>query len=851
MLQKWKCPKLKQGRRSMKKRIISLVLIAGLMIGTWDMAALAEEVQPKTQKTEALEEEIIEEDMQVLSQNAAAERTSAVPTISAVSVEPKDNLTAPGEIEVSVTVKDPAGNGVNSISIDFKGPGGKSAAACFFETGTQYPGKEGQTYTQTVTLSKYLPKGMYQLSFITLVCPNGDVQYTPQEDCMVGSANGIRVDSFPIGDSSFTITSSLDGDDTPPAITNVAIENKVWEAPGKIKIDVHVVEEGSGVESIQFAYKEEKTGFNLSLNASAAEGNLRKLSSDHYVMEAELPENAPTGNYVLSFALVTDKAGYDTQYGNISFGYDLLQVKNITGVEYDYTVPILKYISAEKKTLKAPSLVKLSMKIETKSDISQIYLYYVGTDGNRLDIRTNERETYSGNKENEVYLPINQYAQSGKYELNAILIINSAGNVSTYNSEVRNQEKGFVRYEDGIEKDFVACDGAADITVENGTAVDVRTGLGDRSLADRLRNMKEGGTAVVTAREVTVVPKAAFEAIKGKNKTLVLEAEGIQWIFNGKDLNSKLKDIDVQVMIDTVTEQDSVLYGLPKDGYKMSFQPNGQLPGPAKIRVNLGYEFYVRGLSGNIVLSWLNEVTSKLEQVNSKVNYGQDSYAEFVLSHNSIYFLSSGYKQQHVHSYAKNIKKATTKRNGSIQEKCRTCGAVKKSTPIYYPKKITLKTGLTFNGKVQKPSVTVKGSNGKTIKSSNYKVSYSSGCKKIGHYKATIKFKGNYTGTVVKKFTINPKGTKLSSVKAAKKKAVVKWKKQTKNTKGYQIQYSTKKNFKSGLKTKTVKGNKKTSLTLKGLKSKKTYYVRVRTYQDVKGGKCYSAWSKAKKVKVK
>lgn len=63
MLQKWKCPKLKQGRRSMKKRIISLVLIAGLMIGTWDMAALAEEVQPKTQKTEALEEEIIEEDM--------------------------------------------------------------------------------------------------------------------------------------------------------------------------------------------------------------------------------------------------------------------------------------------------------------------------------------------------------------------------------------------------------------------------------------------------------------------------------------------------------------------------------------------------------------------------------------------------------------------------------------------------------------------------------------------------------------------------------------------------------------------------------------------------------------------
>lgn len=94
------------------------------------------------------------------------------------------------------------------------------------------------------------------------------------------------------------------------------------------------------------------------------------------------------------------------------------------------------------------------------------------------------------------------------------------------------------------------------------------------------------------------------------------------------------------------------------------------------------------------------------------------------------------------------------------------------------------------------------------------------------------------------------KGTKFSSVKSAKKKATVIWKKQTKDTTGYQIQYSLKKNFK-GAKIKTVSSNKKTSLTIKNLKSKKTYYVRIRTYKKGSGGNKYSSWSSAKKVKVK
>ena len=99
-------------------------------------------------------------------------------------------------------------------------------------------------------------------------------------------------------------------------------------------------------------------------------------------------------------------------------------------------------------------------------------------------------------------------------------------------------------------------------------------------------------------------------------------------------------------------------------------------------------------------------------------------------------------------------------------------------------------------------------------------------------------------------FKINPKATSLSKLTAATKSLKVKWKKQSTQVTGYEIQYSTSKKFTSAKKV-TVKKYKTTSTTIKKLKAKKTYYVRIRTYKTVSGKKYYSAWSKALKKKTK
>ena len=133
---------------------------------------------------------------------------------------------------------------------------------------------------------------------------------------------------------------------------------------------------------------------------------------------------------------------------------------------------------------------------------------------------------------------------------------------------------------------------------------------------------------------------------------------------------------------------------------------------------------------------------------------------------------------------------------------------------------------------------------------------------KIKDAKGFVKGTGNYTiklydsnSVALCKFDnlsakINQKAPNTEVLSKKKNQVYVRWQTYNDST-GYQIQYSTKKNMK-GAKTITVKGAKKKSRTIKKLKSKKKYYIRVRVYQyQGYGEKVYTKWSKVKGIKVK
>ncbi len=106
------------------------------------------------------------------------------------------------------------------------------------------------------------------------------------------------------------------------------------------------------------------------------------------------------------------------------------------------------------------------------------------------------------------------------------------------------------------------------------------------------------------------------------------------------------------------------------------------------------------------------------------------------------------------------------------------------------------------------------------------------------------------SATTAPKIVAKPKSASIKKVKAAKKAISVIWKKVS-GVKGYQVQVATDKKFKKNKKTVTIKKQKTTKTTVKKLKAKKKYYVRMRTYKTVNGKKVYSAWSKVKSVKTK
>ena len=182
------------------------------------------------------------------------------------------------------------------------------------------------------------------------------------------------------------------------------------------------------------------------------------------------------------------------------------------------------------------------------------------------------------------------------------------------------------------------------------------------------------------------------------------------------------------------------------------------------------------------------------------------------------------------HNFKTYLVKATTKSDGAKCVKCTVCGKVKSKTVIKKIASVKLfKTAYTFNGKAKKPAVTVFNSANNKITS--YTVNYPKGRKNVGTYTVTIKFGGNYSGTVKRSFVINPQTVKkIDAKKVSPSKIAIAFKKVS-GVSGYEIyQYNYQKN-----KYTLVKRTKKPARVTLKKKGEHTVKYAVRTYKKVNG----------------
>lgn len=209
------------------------------------------------------------------------------------------------------------------------------------------------------------------------------------------------------------------------------------------------------------------------------------------------------------------------------------------------------------------------------------------------------------------------------------------------------------------------------------------------------------------------------------------------------------------------------------------------------------------------------------------------------------------------HDYVTNSKTtpASLLENGNIKKTdiCTVCGHTHESTStISKINQVSLSTTkYTYSGKAKKPSVVVKDAKGKKLAlDKDYTISYATGRIKVGLYKVKVTFCGNYKGSSSLSFTIVPKSTAITKLTATSGGFKVYWTKQTAQTTGYEIRYSTSSTFKSTT-TKKITKNTTVSSSISKLVKGKKYYVQIRTYKTVDSKKYYSSWSAYKTVTTK
>lgn len=113
--------------------------------------------------------------------------------------------------------------------------------------------------------------------------------------------------------------------------------------------------------------------------------------------------------------------------------------------------------------------------------------------------------------------------------------------------------------------------------------------------------------------------------------------------------------------------------------------------------------------------------------------------------------------------------------------------------------------------------------------------------------------KNEIEGTRSEKIVVRmrPRTPVVKSVTSPRTKRLkITWDKNTKNA-GYEVQWSTTKDFSSNIKSERFKSSTATSRTVTTYRTKEYYSIRVRSYVLRDGKKVYSPWSKATRIKVK
>lgn len=388
----------------------------------------------------------------------------------------------------------------------------------------------------------------------------------------------------------FTVTNQNYVDDQAPVLEDSYPESETLEVPGTQVIDVICNDDDLASIAIDTQWTNEYTSsseFNKHVDFTVSE-----ISEDGiYKVEVPYTDNLISGTFNYSIDL-TDKAGNTSNCLGKSF-----KVVNTTEEpDIDVAPPAVTSITTDTKdpiTLPGVGSITISGTEDKASSVSGYVtignteatgtILYVNFTAPVVDGKWSATEAFS----------LDQNAKAGIYKTLWMSVTDA--NNCTYSTEALP-----CSWSVGHESEGIA----------------VETTLNNPNLVDTLKTMDEGQTAVVRATTTKVAPAEVFEAIKGEDKNIVFDEDGIQWVFNGENISDEnIKDVDLSVDIENSEDLTDLGYEEGSSGTILDFASNGVLPGKCNVRLKSDYISDKYNLDSELYLACIRKTVEYQEEI--------------------------------------------------------------------------------------------------------------------------------------------------------------------------------------------------------------------------------------------
>ena len=425
---------------------------------------------------------------------------------------------------------------------------------------------------------------------------------------------------------------SAGGDQSRPMIHAVSVKTPVVTKPGKLVVELEATM-ASKLVYAQFNLAKEGMADTYCEMVYAP----KQVNGNVYTFEVSIDEVRHVGQWQVTDIRLRDSdgresihtnqivPGYFVDYYNPAERYPTLNF-TVAGIQGDETKPKVNSIRVlnDNKVVEKPGILKVEIDItEEDSGVAGVEIYYERVDCADDDVnsRHGQRFYVEGHVDAWIdHVKLDGPLKTGKHILEVPVF--STKPAGTYKATV-------TMLKDASQNEYTdyICNGpSAEFTVTDEFNYVFEYGITNQNLLDAIENLKEGEVGRIMLsnnKEDNILTKEMLDAIAGQKKTLVCYKDGFQWIFEGKTINAKkTKDLNLTMRIAIIPGKN---LSSGKDAVCLSFENNGDLPGPVQFRFKTAF---VKEFFGKEDLLHLFHVEAPESGHETDIDYKNSDYKE-------------------------------------------------------------------------------------------------------------------------------------------------------------------------------------------------------------------------------